>query len=68
MAHEIRELDKVMLGSNTPWFPGNQAKDLDGIDWSDALSKSPHAEAIPGVLAEAHELLHGEQSKPLSAS
>ncbi len=69
IAYDMTEFAKSrynMLGSNNPFFPGNQAKDMDGIDWAKCLSKSPHAEAIPGALSEAHALLHGEQQKPLS--
>jgi hypothetical protein len=33
-----------------------------------ACGKSPFAEKIPSILAEAHQLLHGDQQKRLSQS
>jgi len=57
-----------MLGNNSAWFPGNNAEKADELDLSDALINSPHANAIPEILAEAHTLLSGEAQKPLQTS
>jgi predicted aldo/keto reductase-like oxidoreductase len=39
------------------WFPGNQAARIDDAALARCLQASPHAERIPGLLREAHEML-----------
>jgi predicted aldo/keto reductase-like oxidoreductase len=57
-----------LLGNGGHWFPGNKADKLDDVDLTAALSASPHAEKIPGYLAEAHAMLAGEEVKRLQES
>ena len=47
------------------WFPGEKAEDVEVLDFTRALAGSPHAEKIPGLLAEAHRLLKGSEVKRL---
>lgn len=68
VAYDMIEYGRMrynMLGKGGHWFPGNKADALDGIDLSDCLSGSPNADAIPGVLREAHEMLAGAAGKRL---
>jgi hypothetical protein len=55
-----------MLGNGSHWFPGNKADHLDQIDLRPCLASSLYAEKIPVLLAEAHEILGGEEVKRLS--
>lgn len=57
-----------LLGNGGHWFPGQQAKQLDQLDLSDCLKRSPHAAQIPQYLREADELLGGASIKRLSQS
>lgn len=54
-----------LLGNGGSWFPGQQAADLSKHDLTACLAQSPNARQIPAVLAEAHELLKGEEKKRL---
>lgn len=56
-----------MLGNGGSWFPGNDAGNLNGLDLGPCLKSSPHAEAIPAALKEAHNLLSAEKGKRLQA-
>ncbi len=56
-----------LLGKGDHWFPGNKADKLDGLDFDSCLKDSPHAAQIPAALAEAHELLSGEQVSRLGS-
>jgi len=47
------------------WFPGKRAEDLENLDLSPCLKNSPHADKIPAILAETHEMLVGKQGKRL---
>lgn len=49
-----------LLGNGGHWFPGAKADKLENLDLGSCLVKSPHAEKIPNVLAEAHNMLSGE--------
>jgi uncharacterized protein len=49
-----------LLGNGGHWFPGNKADKVQKIDLRQCLTKSPHADKIPQILAEAHEMLGGE--------
>ena len=49
------------LKTRDPWFPGNTAEQLASIDLSACLAHSPHADTIPSILKECHQLLNDEQ-------
>lgn len=55
-----------MLGNGGHWFPGEKAENLNQVDLSACLRRSPHAEKIPHLLAEAHEKLAGQAMARLS--
>ncbi|MBF2084424.1 aldo/keto reductase [Thermoleptolyngbya sp. C42_A2020_037] len=57
-----------MLGGASHWFPGNKADQIQSLDLRDCLCHSPHADQIPRLLAETHELLGGAAVKRLSQS
>jgi hypothetical protein len=57
-----------LMGNAGHWFPGVNAAKFDEKRVFLACGKSPFAERIPGILAEAHTMLHGEQQKRLSQS
>jgi len=71
LAYDMVEFGKMrynLLGNGGHWFPGQKADKLAEIDSGalrDALANSPHADVIPGLLAETHALLTGEQRKRL---
>ena len=56
-----------LLGQGDDWFPGNRAENVGGYDLGPCLAASPFAGRIPGILAEAHELLRGEEQERLSS-
>jgi predicted aldo/keto reductase-like oxidoreductase len=74
--HFARALDLVewgkmrynLMGNAGHWFPGVNAAKFDEKKIFVACGRSPFAERIPGILAEAHALLHGDQQKRLSQS
>ena len=55
-----------MLGNAGHWFPGEKAENLSQVDLSACLHRSPHAEKIPQLLAEAHQKLAGQAMARLS--
>lgn len=55
-----------LLGNGSHWFPGNKADKVQKIDLRQCLTKSPHADVIPQILAEAHQMLSGEAVQRLS--
>lgn len=55
-----------MLGNASHWFPGNQAEQVNQLDLRQCLAQSPHADKIPHILAEAHQLLGGQTVQRLS--
>ena len=57
-----------LMGNAGHWFPGANAAHFDAEKIRAALVGNPFAERIPGILAEAHATLHGEQQKRLSES
>jgi uncharacterized protein len=57
-----------LLGNGNHWFPGNKADRLDELDLQQCLAPSPHADKIPQLLEQAHQLLAGEAVKRLSKS
>lgn len=54
------------LGNAGHWFPGQSAANLEQYDLSVCLAQSPHAEIIPKLLAETHQLLSGQPQQRLS--
>lgn len=64
---EFGQMRYNLLGNGGHWFPGNKADQLHTLDLAQCLAKSPHKNAIPRLLAEAHELLKGEPRKRLQA-
>lgn len=71
IAYDLLEYAKMrynMLGNASHWFPGNKADKVDKLDLRQCLSRSPHAERIPHLLTEAHQMLAGEVVQRLSQS
>ncbi len=71
LAYDMLEYGQMrynLLGNGGHWFPGANAKKVKQLDFSQCLVNSPHADKIPVLLAEAHELLGGQEVKRLSES
>lgn len=65
---EFARMRYNLLGNADHWFPGQQATDVGGRDWS-CLAESPFSDRIPALLQEAHDLFHvDEEAKRLSES
>jgi predicted aldo/keto reductase-like oxidoreductase len=65
---EFGKMRYNLLGNAGHWFPGKNAAHFDAKKIAPLLAANPFAERIPGILAEAHELLKGEEVKRLSQS
>jgi hypothetical protein len=57
-----------LLGNGGHWFPGSKAEQVEQLDLRSCLARSPHAEIIPHILKQAHEMLSGQEVKRLSES
>ncbi|MBE9006313.1 aldo/keto reductase [Fortiea sp. LEGE XX443] len=57
-----------LLGNGNHWFPGNKADKLKELDLRQSLANSPHADQIPQILTQSHQMLKGEEVKRLSQS
>ncbi|NMG08235.1 aldo/keto reductase [Brasilonema sp. UFV-L1] len=71
IAYDMLEYSKMrynLLGNANHWFPGNKADNVEKLDLRQCLSRSPHADKIPHLLAEAHQMLVGEAVQRLSQS
>jgi len=69
LAYDMVDYARVrynMLGNASHWFPGAKADTLDPQALKPYLRNSPHADQIPELLAEAHDLLGSEAVKRLS--
>ncbi|MEM6448253.1 MAG: aldo/keto reductase [Cyanobacteria bacterium P01_D01_bin.123] len=65
---EYAEARYNLLGNGSHWFPGNKADKLAAVDIRAAIARSPHAEKIPALLADAHDRLQGKAVQRLSSS
>ena len=69
LAYDLLEYGKMrynLLGNGGHWFPGANADGVQNLDLAPCLASSPHAEKIPALLADAHQLLGGQKVKRLS--
>ena len=69
LAFDMEDYGKArynMLGNAGHWFPGEKAANLDQVDLSECLRRSPHADKIPHLLAETHNRLAGQAMARLS--
>jgi hypothetical protein len=57
-----------LLGQAEHWFPGANASAIDRQNLMPCLRNSPFADRIPGILEEAHALLHEKPVERLSKS
>jgi len=64
---ELAKLRYNLLGNAEHWFPGMPATDLEKRKWA-CLAKSPFADRVPGILAEAHRAFFEKPAKRLSES
>jgi hypothetical protein len=69
IAYDMMDYGKMrynLLTNAGHWFPGANASRATELDLRPSLVHSPHAEAIPEALMDAHRLLAGETVKRLS--
>lgn len=62
IAYDMTEYAKMrynLLGSGGDWFPGAKADQVNTLNLQQCLAHSPHADKIPTLLKEAHQLLAG---------
>jgi len=71
LAYDMWDYAKMrynLLTNGGHWFPGGNASQVKELDLQPCLFHSPHADKIPQILAEAHDLLAGASVKRLSQS
>ncbi len=71
IAYDMLEYAKMrynLLGNGSHWFPGANAEEVEKYDLSKCLTKSLHADQIPDILQDAHQLLGGMAVERLSKS
>ena len=69
IAYDMLDYAKMrynLLGQGGHWFPGAAGDRLAELDLRQCLAQSPHADKIPQLLAETHELLGGQRVQRLS--
>ncbi len=57
-----------LLGQASHWFPGARTDTIDLKSLQKCLENSPHADKIPDLLQEAHEMLSGAIVKRMGSS
>lgn len=57
-----------LLGQADHWFPGERVDKIDSARVAGAMTNSPFAERIPGILSEAHGMLFDKPVERLSKS
>jgi uncharacterized protein len=71
IAYDMIDYGKMrynLLGNGGHWFLGATADRVNQLDLRQCLAQSPHADKIPALLAETHQLLGGQEVKRLSQS
>ncbi|MDZ7964898.1 MAG: aldo/keto reductase [Nostoc sp. DedSLP03] len=71
IAYDLVDYAKMrynLLGNGGHWFPGNKADRLDELDLGKSLTRNPHADKIPQLLKQAHQMLAGAEVKRLSSA
>lgn len=71
IAYDMIEYGKArynMLGNGGHWFPGQKVAQLNDSALNACLVNSPHADKIPELLRETHQLLGSQEVKRLSQS
>lgn len=69
LAYDLFDYGKMrynLLGNGSHWFPGTNAERVQDFDLRQCLTNSPHADKIPALLQDAHQLLGGETVQRLS--
>lgn len=69
IAYDMSDYTKTrynLLGNGGEWFPGAKADQVNKLNLRQCLARSPHADKIPALLKEAHQLLGGEVIRRLS--
>lgn len=69
LAYDMYDYAKMrynLLGNASHWFPGEKADRVRQLDLPQCLVKSPHADKIPALLEETHQILGGQEVKRLS--
>jgi hypothetical protein len=69
IAYDMTDYAKMrynLLDNGGHWFPGAKADKVNNLNLQQCLARSPHADKIPALLQEAHQLLRGEVVRRLS--
>ena len=71
LAYDMEEYGRArynLLANGGHWFPGNQAKNITGLNFDACLANSPYKARIPQLLSETDNILGGAPVKRLSQS
>ncbi len=69
IAYDLKDYAKTrysLFGNASHWFPGTKPEQLEHLELQQCLAHSPHADKIPALLAETHQLLGGKAVQRLS--
>lgn len=69
IAYDLKDYAKMrysLLGNGSHWFQGAKAEQISKCNLRQCLAHSPHAEKIPDLLAQTHQLLGGQVVQRLS--